>query len=230
MNGPSRSAHLTRRDVLLFAAGLGSGVLLAGLAPYAWHAGLYEHTALAPELNRSIDIGYVQSMLQHHNQALVMSSLIEKDASVPVAELARRIQLAQKSEIEQMTGWLIALEAPALPASGDWMLWMRQSDRLLNINEHLYLERCASTPSGMEGLATQAQLSRLSDKTLPARDREALYLQLMIKHHQGAVAMSTLPARHAATRFVRHLSAHVIQSQSNETGVMNRLLLEYQRS
>lgn len=230
MNGPSRSAHLTRREVLLFAAGLGSGALIAGFAAYAWQTGLYEGAAQAPELNRSIDIGYVQSMLQHHNQALVMSSLIEKDASVPVAELARRIKLAQKSEIEQITGWLIALETPVLPASGDWMSWMRQADRLLNINERLYLERCAADPSGMEGLATQAQLKQLADKTLPLQEREALFLRLMIKHHQGAVAMSTLPARHAATRFVRHLSAHVIQSQSNEVGLMNRLLLEYQHS
>lgn len=230
MNEDSRLAHLTRREVLIFAAGLGSGALLAGFGAYAWQSGLHTEASKAPEWNRDIDIGYVQSMVQHHNQALVMASLIEKDAGPAVAEWAGRIKRAQQTEIEQMTGWLIALEAPVLPASGNWMSWMRQADNLLNINERLYLERCAADPSGMDGLATPAQLSQLSDTSLPVHEREVLFLRLMIKHHHGAVAMSTLPARHAATRFVRHLSAHVIQSQSNEVGVMNRLLTDQVRS
>lgn len=227
MKRQQRLARLTRREALLFVAGLGLGVMFAGAVGYWWPTRFYELAAKTPELNPSIDIGYIQSMLQHHNQALVMSSLIEKEARAPVAELARRIKDIQKSEIEQMTGWLIALEAPSLPASGDWMGWMRKADKLLNINERLYLARCAAAPAGMEGLASQVQLNQLADQTLPAAEREALYLRLMIKHHQSAVAMSTLPARHAATRFVRHLSAHVIQSQSNEVGLMDRLLAEY---
>lgn len=223
----SPPSRLSRRDALLFAAGLGSGVLFAGAVAYVWQSGRDDAERM-PELNREIDIGYIQSMLQHHNQALVMSSLIKNEASAPVGELARRIQAAQRGEIEQMTGWLIALEAPVLPANGDWMGWMRQADHLLNINKRLHLERCAADPSGMEGVATQVQLSQLADKTLPGNQREALYLRLMIRHHQGAVAMSTLPARHAATRFVRHLAAHVMQTQSKEVGVMNRMLMNVQ--
>ena len=221
-----RLSRLSRRDALIFAAGLGAGGLICGAAAFVWPRGLADSAAL-PQSNLKIDIGYIQSMLQHHNQALVMSSLIEKEASASVAELARRIKQAQKSEIEQMTGWLIALEAPVLPTNGDWMGWMRQADGLLNINERLYLDRCAADPSGMEGLATPAQLSQLADKTLPAKQREALYLRLMIRHHQSAVSMSTLPARHGDTRFVRHLAAHVMQTQSNEVGAMNRMLMNF---
>ena len=215
--------RLSRREVLFFLVGGFAGVTTTTAGFVAVPRFLAKRSAQT-EPSRRLDIGYAQSMVQHHNQALVMASLIEPHASEPVARLARSIIKAQTSEIEQLKGWLIALEAPMLPADGDWMGWMREVDSLLNINERLYLARCDNDPNGMEGLASPEQLQQLADKSSPAQAREQLFLKLMIKHHQGAVEMSTLPARHATTRYMRHLAAHVVESQSRETALMKGLL------
>ena len=215
--------RFSRREVLVFVLGAMAGVTTTSagfLTAPVWSNG----DAAQPVLVRRIDIGYAQSMIQHHNQALVMSSLIEAQASEPVARLARSIIKAQTSEIEQLKGWLIALEAPMIPADGDWMGWMREVASLLNINERLYLARCDNDPNGMEGLASPSQIKQLADQSTPIEAREQLFLQLMIKHHQGAVEMSTLPARHAATRYMRHLASHVVESQSREMALMKGLL------
>ncbi len=218
--------RFSRREVLFFLAGGLAGVATA-TAGFLTVPKLPTNEAMQTLPGRRIDIGYAQSMIQHHNQALVMSSLIESEASEPLARLARGIIKAQTSEIEQLKGWLIALEAPMLPADGDWMGWMREVDSLLNINERLYLARCDNDPNGMEGLASPAQLQQLADRSTPIQAREQLFLRLMIKHHQGAVEMSTLPARHAETRYMRHLAAHVVESQSREMALMKGLLARF---
>ena len=48
----------------------------------------------------------MQGMLHHHAQALVMTDLADTRASGRVAIIAKRIDLAQKNEMDVMKDWL----------------------------------------------------------------------------------------------------------------------------
>ncbi|MEU1088664.1 DUF305 domain-containing protein [Streptomyces sp. NPDC005892] len=111
----------------------------------------------------SADFRYVQRMIHHHEQALVMTELAERHAaSASVRRLAARISAGQRPEIEAMRGWL------------------KDNDGE---------ERAAHDHAAMPGMATEAQLARLGAARGKAFDE--LFLSLMITHHQGAITMAT---------------------------------------
>lgn len=205
------------------------GLFFLGLA-IGWFLGTFDYRApveAEPALvaNFDIDTGYAQSMLVHHQQALIMASLIQGEQKSDVQELAKRIVHAQSLEMENIKGWLAGQHAAALPSNGDLMGWMKNNRQLLNVNETLYLERCESSPSGMAGLVDSLSIKKLGDESIPRHQRELSFLQLMIEHHEGALGMSTLPSRAANTPFIRNLAQHVLQRQAQETAYM-RFLLE----
>jgi uncharacterized protein (DUF305 family) len=68
-----------------------------------------------------------------------------------------------------------------------------------------------------------ADLTRL-DKAAPAQ-AVPLYLQLMIKHHQGAIAMSWGLLKGGGTNvFIHSVAKHVINEQTAENAAMKPLL------
>lgn len=205
------------------------GLFFLGLA-IGWSLGALNTRAPVEDkpalvANFDIDTGYAQSMLVHHQQALIMASLIQGEQKSEVQELAKRIVHTQSLEMENIKGWLAGQHATALPANGDLMGWMKNNRRLLNVNETLYLERCERSPLGMAGLVDSLSIKKLGDESIPRHQRELSFLQLMIEHHEGAVGMSTLPSRAANTLFIRNLAHHVLQRQTQETAQM-RVLLE----
>ncbi|WP_370264195.1 DUF305 domain-containing protein [Limnobacter sp.] len=210
--------------LLCFALGLGLGWGMATFLPQ-WVKPA-EPPPAQPSLD--IDLGYAQSMLVHHQQALVMASLIleevEGSEPSPVQGLAKRIRQAQALEIENIRGWLAGQEEAGLPPDGDLMGWMKRQRDQLNVNETLYLARCEASPLGMAGLVDSASVKKLGRLEIPLPQREQEFLKLMIEHHEGAVQMSTLPARAATTSFIRHMAKHVLQTQSQEILQMRRWL------
>jgi uncharacterized protein (DUF305 family) len=205
------------------------GLFFLGLLLGWWLAPQADTRApLSPESaveNRiDIDIGYAQSMLVHHQQALIMASLMQGDQQSAVQGLASRIVREQSMEMESLKGWLAGQRAASLPASGDLMGWMKNNSQLLNVNEALYLERCERSPFGMAGLVESSSIKKLGDGSMTLKEREASFLKLMIEHHQGAVSMSTLPSRAAGTPFIRNLAQHVLQRQTQELAQMMAML------
>ena len=74
----------------------------------------------------------------------------------------------------------------------------------------------------MPGLATSEELNRLRGLDGEARDR--LFLELMLRHHQGALPMAHFAARNAETQVVRTLAAQIEVQQAQEVGAMALLL------
>ncbi|MGH7480888.1 MAG: DUF305 domain-containing protein [Longimicrobiales bacterium] len=115
------------------------------------------------------DVAFMQGMIVHHAQALEMARLApERSGSESLRTLARRIFETQEFEIEQMRRWLEERGRPVpdlhAPASAH-----------------------AAHHADMAGMATPAQLDRLAQASGMAFDR--LFLELMIRHHQGALVM-----------------------------------------
>lgn len=112
------------------------------------------------------DVRFMQGMISHHAQALEMTELLaSRSHRETMHKLAHRIELSQADEIKMMQEWLRArgqevTEIDAYHAPGF----------------HL-----------MPGMLTPEEMDRLAKASGSAFDR--LFLELMIKHHQGALDM-----------------------------------------
>ena len=120
------------------------------------------------------DIGFMQMMIVHHNQAVEMSALAPSRTNHPqMLAIAGRITASQQDEMKFMREWLTARRAPVTMAAMD----------------HSAMPGHAMGHSGptMKGMATPDQLAALAASKGAAFDRQ--FLDLMIAHHRGAVDM-----------------------------------------
>ncbi|MQW77511.1 DUF305 domain-containing protein [Nocardioides sp. dk4132] len=153
------------------------------------------------------DVAFLQMMIPHHAQALVMSELADTRASDPrVRRLAERIGAAQRPEILVMAGWLEERGAEVPRASEDPSAY--------DHGEHGHNE--------MQGMLTPAQIKALERASGPEFDR--LFLEGMIGHHEGAVAMAEDVARDGAHVRVSEIASDVMVGQQDEIDIMRRML------
>ena len=119
------------------------------------------------------DVRFMQDMIPHHQQALDMTVLLpERTSSSEMIELADRIERTQKDEIAFMKQWL--RERGETVPDTDW-------------RHHVDGHHGHHGHHTMEGMATVEQMAELEASSGPDFDR--LFLQLMIKHHEGALTM-----------------------------------------
>lgn len=75
---------------------------------------------------------------------------------------------------------------------------------------------------GMDGMMTGDDVDTLEKATGTAFD--TAFLQMMIKHHEGAVDMARTEQAHGAYAPAKKMAGRIITSRSSETEQMNRLL------
>lgn len=165
----------------------------------------------------AVDIGFAQSMIRHHQQAIVMAQLLLDDPDTKLAGLARAIGSAQLLEVGQMKGWLQLWDQPVLPPRGG-MDWMLLGSRAPEPYVAQYLLDCRASEAGMAGLATAAELNELRLRKGSERDR--LFLELMLRHHQGAITMARFAAANAALEPVKSQAAAIVVEQTEEIAAM----------
>jgi uncharacterized protein (DUF305 family) len=119
------------------------------------------------------DIQFMDGMIAHHAQALLMAGWAESHGASPaVLTLTSRITNAQKDEIAGMQKWLRDRRQPVPEPDPHGMM--------MNMNgmQHEML---------MPGMLTESQLKQLDEARSKEFDR--LFLTFMIQHHRGAVTM-----------------------------------------
>ncbi|MGH8967952.1 MAG: DUF305 domain-containing protein, partial [Actinomycetes bacterium] len=122
----------------------------------------------------------------------------------------------QTGQIGRMQGWLELWGAGSLPI-GEHMAWMSGS-------AHAHSPAAGGGVATMPGMASDAELAALRAATGPELD--VLFLQLMLRHHQGGAGMLEYAADHAAVPQVRNLADQMRRSQSVETDYLRQLLTE----
>tara|TARA_B100001175_G_scaffold118805_1_gene100948 strand:- start:4757 stop:6946 length:2190 start_codon:yes stop_codon:yes gene_type:complete len=111
------------------------------------------------------DVVFLQGMIVHHEQAILMSKMAkDRTNNKTILDLAGRIDVSQDDEINFMTSWLKDRD---------------QSIPSMSHDHHKHLQ--------MVGMASIKQLDDLSKSKSTEFDR--LFLQLMINHHDGALEM-----------------------------------------
>ena len=154
------------------------------------------------------DVTFAQGMIPHHQQAVEMATIAldpARAASAEVKDLATRIQGAQDPEIQLMTGWLSEWGQPVDGMGAMSMEGMEMADM-----------------PGMEGMMTADEMTGLEAATGPAFDK--LWLGMMVRHHQGAVAMSKTANTNGKAAVVKDLAAKIVSAQEAEIAEMQKLL------
>lgn len=158
------------------------------------------------------DARFMTGMIPHHAQAIRMAKwAFTNGASDELKALAGRIINAQQDEILVMQNWLRDRHQPVPEADPAGMKMVMAGE------EHLHL---------MPGMLTPEQMSRL--EAARGEEFEQLFLQLMIRHHQGAVAMVAELFSHDGAGLddtVFKLASDINVDQTTEIARMQRMLL-----
>lgn len=206
---------MNRRTLLMSASTVVAGLVLAGCGAddndssagegHDGHGSTASNaapTSAKAGAARKGDIAFAQGMIPHHKQAIEMADIALKkpSASADVRKLATAIRKAQDPEIKTMTGWLASWGAPtSMPSmSGD------------------------HGGHQMGGMMTPAEMSALKKADGTAFDRQ--WMQLMIKHHKGAVKMAGDVKETTRDPEVRTMANAIIKGQNAEIRAMQRHL------
>jgi uncharacterized protein (DUF305 family) len=172
-----------------------------------------------PPSDDSVDVGFLQDMIDHHEQGIVMArSVLRRDmtgdqAVEPIVRsIAEEIILIQQREIGLMDAQLSFWGKVRGDLDREAMGWMGMG----------------STVTTMPGMQTQEALDALDAATGSEADR--LFLTMMRDHHRGGVHMAQDAAHDAGSSRVRALAGRIARSQQSEideyTGILARLGLE----
>jgi uncharacterized protein (DUF305 family) len=189
------------------------------------------------------DVRFMQDMIHHHEQALVMSRLAPaRTARSDLLTLAARIERAQADEILQMKRWLevrdedvpdVSVElAPSMashahraaPGHEPVPAEPRATDHAAHAHGHH--GRGEDEHAMMAGMLTPEQLQELADAQGEEFDR--LFLEFMIYHHQGALKMvdelfAAPGAAYGSEIF--HFASDVANDQQGEIARMRGMLV-----
>ena len=136
-------------------------------------ASVADTTVDAQHAYTAADIQFMDGMISHHAQALVMAGWAASHGASPaVMTLTARITNAQQDEIAGMQKWLRDRHQPVPEANPHGMVMKMDG------MEHTML---------MPGMLTESQLKQLDEARGKEFDR--LFLTFMIQHHRGAVTM-----------------------------------------
>jgi uncharacterized protein (DUF305 family) len=178
------------------------------LAQAGGMAGMNHH--MGPEivipkgaLYTKADVEFMQGMIAHHAQAVVMSRLaLARNANPQVLRLSKKIDQSQVPEIRIMQDWLERNKQFA-PDTSSWRHMM------------------------MDGMLTPEQMKKLEEAK--GVDFDRAYLEYMIQHHVGALKMvEDLFAKPLAGQEVdvNVFANDVVTVQTAEIGIMQKLLTQ----
>ncbi len=160
-------------------------------------------TESSQELN-AVDVGFLQDMIDHHDQAVTLGILGNERASDPnVRHFAMEAIVFQRFQIGQMTELLANDGLSRGDSDREAMTWMDMS----------------STVDTMPGMATDEQVDQL--RNADPEEANRLFLELMQAHHKGGVHMAEYELEHGKSPRVKKLAEQMLKQQQAE-------IVEYQ--
>jgi uncharacterized protein (DUF305 family) len=161
-----------------------------------------EASASAASNFNAADVQFAQSMIPHHQQAVEMADIAldpTVEAGTQVHDLATRIKGAQDPEIAMMSGWLTSWEQPM------------QMDTAMSHGMPM-----------TDGMMTDGEMTGLHN--VKGAEFDTMWMQMMIRHHTGAIVMAQTVKASGANADVTALADQVITAQQSEIDEMNAIL------
>lgn len=149
------------------------------------------------------EVAFTSNMIPHHAQAAVMAKMAGAQATNPkLKQLATAMMATQQPQLktmsDQMTRW--GMPVPAMGNGHDM----------------------GSMGAGSDGMMTSAQMGALGKARGAGFDR--MWLQAMIKNHQGAVAISRSELAQGSNPDNKKLAQAIIDAQSAEITQMSSMM------
>ncbi|MEU7764368.1 DUF305 domain-containing protein [Nocardia sp. NPDC049190] len=144
------------------------------------------------------DVTFLQMMYPHHAQAVDMAQLVpSRSQNQGLLALAAAVERAQAPEMQQITTLLRSFGKPAPTTDGH-------------------------AGHGMPGMMSVEQMSTLRAASGPDFDRQ--WLNMMIEHHTGAVAMAETELTAGTNADAQALARTIIANQRTEIDQMHAML------
>jgi uncharacterized protein (DUF305 family) len=161
-----------------------------------------EGTAVNPATHDAADVDFATDMIPHHEQAVAMSGLVAQRSTDPaMVKLAADIAAAQGPEIETMKAFLVQ--------------WNAGADAGHDAHD-------AMPGMQMQGMVDDATMTRL--ESLSGAQFDQLWLQSMIGHHEGAIAMAKTEIADGANADAKALAQQIVTAQEAEITQMKEML------
>jgi uncharacterized protein (DUF305 family) len=162
------------------------------------------------------DVEFMRAMVPHHAQAAEMAALVPgRTSRKEVVDVAGRIEASQADEIRFMQSWLSERgEALATPAGGAHAGHAGHSGAA---------GHGAMTAQQMRdmGMASPEQLARL--RAAKGAEFDRLFLELMIRHHEGAVKMVDALHKKPGSAYDPTLFDFTSEISNEQTAEMKRM-------
>ncbi|MEV7040748.1 DUF305 domain-containing protein [Amycolatopsis sp. NPDC051061] len=204
-----------RKTVLISGIALASTVLLGACSSNDSLSGT-DHSSSAPAPSPSAqtagehnadDVTFAQQMVPHHSQALDMAKLVPSRSTNPkVVDLASRIAKAQDPEIQQMQSWLTTWGAGTSGMPG------------------MTHESMPGMDHDMPGMMSADDMKQL--EAAKGTEFDKMWLDMMIKHHQGAIDMAKTELSKGSNADAKALAQKIIDAQQAEITEMQGLLTQ----
>ena len=146
------------------------------------------------------DVAFATNMIPHHEQAVELSAMVpDRSTNAELIALAQQISAAQQPEIDVMKVFLVQ--------------WKENPDTNSGDAGH------GSTMQGMVDAATVTQLESMN-----GAEFEKLWLESMIRHHQGAIEMAKAEIANGDNVDAKTLATNIVTTQEAEIGQMKQML------
>jgi uncharacterized protein (DUF305 family) len=150
-------------------------------------------------VHNAADVAFAMNMIPHHQQAVDMAAMVpSRTSNRELLLLAKHISVDQQAQIDTLRDWL-----------GQW-------------GEQLppdHMGHAGMTGEGMVDAATMDKLGTLRDTPF-----DLLWLESMIRHHQGAVAMAKPEIEHGTNPKAVKMAKIIVDWQQLEIGRMHAML------
>jgi uncharacterized protein (DUF305 family) len=159
----------------------------------------------------SVDVGFYQDMVTHHEQALGVATVTIGNGSDPVIRsLAREVLTFQSQEVGVMRQTLADWGHSTADRPDEAMGWM---------------DDMGPVPvEDMPGFLTDEQVDSITQAE--GAEADALFLELMAEHHRGGMHMAMEAAETADDDGVRTMAERMVENQAHEIEEYRQWALE----
>lgn len=151
--------------------------------------------------DETFDLRFIDAMIPHHEGAVIMAQeALQKSSRPEIQQLAQAIISAQEQEIQQLQEWRLAW----YPDAGDApLMYHAEMGHTMPMTDDV---RSSMMMSGDLGAA---------DDQFDLR-----FINAMIPHHEGAIAMAQQVLQNSDRPEVKELAQNIIDSQQQEIDQM----------
>lgn len=186
------------------AGGMGSGSMMGvGMMEPGMMANRTIPNARPGEANLPFDHRFLDNMIMHHQNAVMMAQNMIVDSQRPeLRDLAQRIITAQQREIEQMRQWRL-----------DWYGGAGASTMQESMMDQM-----------VSGGMNREQMRQMMGSNV---DFDRMFLQMMIPHHQDAIDMAQQALEQAEHLEIKTLAQGIMTTQQAEIEEMQTYLRDW---